>query len=328
MIITRAPFRISFFGGGTDFPEHYRRHGGAVLGVTLDRYAYLSLHRLSPLFNYRYRASYSKTELVNEPREFQHPLIRECLALVPTRAGIEITHVADLPGRTGIGSSSAFTVALLHALHAFRGDRIGPEDLAREAIEVERVRVGDAGGHQDQYFAAYGGLLRLDFGPGDSIRVRRICARAEILDELERHLLLFYLGREESAQHILVEQQRHTRRNLATLSQLAALADEGEAALLSADWARFGRLLDEGWALKRALAGGISNAEINAAYAAARRAGALGGKLLGAGGRGFLLLFAPPRRHGAIRRALRRLHELPVRLGHTGSTLVLREPDL
>ncbi len=327
MIIARAPFRISFFGGGTDFPDHYRLHGGAVLGVTLDRYAYLALHRLSPLLTYRYRASYSKTELVNDPREFQHPLIRECLSLVPTRAGVEIAHVADLPGRTGIGSSSAFTVALLHALHAFRGDRVGPEDLAREAIEVERVRVGDAGGHQDQYFAAYGGLLRLDFGPGNAIRVRRVGVRAETLDALERRLLLFYLGREESAQHILVEQQRRTRRNLTVLRRLAALADNGEAALVAADWAAFGRFLDEGWSLKRTLAGGISNPEIDAAYDAARRAGALGGKLLGAGGRGFLLVFAEPARHRAVRRALARLRELPVRLGHTGSSLILHERD-
>lgn len=327
MIIARAPFRISFFGGGTDFPDFYRRHGGRVLGVTLDRYAYITLHRLSPLFTYRYRASYANTELVREPHEFQHPLIRECLGLVPTNTGVEITHVADLPGRTGIGSSSAFTVALLHALHAFRGDRIGPEDLAREAIEVERVRVGDAGGHQDQYFAAYGGLLRLDLGPGERIVVRRLGLGAATLAALERRLLLFYLGREESAQHILTEQQRRTRRNIVALRRLAALAEDGESALLAADWPSFGRLLDEAWKLKRSLAAGITNSEIDSAYEAARRSGAMGGKLLGAGGRGFLLLLAESACHARIRRTLRQLREVTVRLGHHGSTLILHERE-
>ncbi|MCX7819753.1 MAG: hypothetical protein N2652_11215 [Kiritimatiellae bacterium] len=328
MIIARAPFRISFFGGGTDFPEFYRAHGGAVLGVTLDRYAYIALHRLNPIFAHRYRASYSKTELVDVPREFQHPLIRECLGLVPTRGGVEIAHVADLPGRTGIGSSSAFTVALLYALHAFRGDRVGPEDLAREAIEVERVRVGDAGGHQDQYFAAYGGLLRLDFGPGDRVRVHRVGLPAAALTELEQRFLLFYLGREDSAQHILAEQRRRMPGNTRSLRRLTELVELGEAALLAADWTSFGRLLHEGWTLKRGLATGISNREIDAAYAAARAAGALGGKLLGAGGRGFLLIMAEPARHRRIRNSLARLQEVPVRLGQTGATLVLREPEL
>ncbi len=327
MIIARAPFRVSFFGGGTDFPDHYRRHGGAVLAMAIDRHAYLTLHRLSPFFQYRFRASYSRTELVQRPEEFEHPLIRESLRCLGIREGLEIVHVADLPGRTGLGTSSAFTVALLHALHALRGDRVGPEDLAREAIEVERVRVGDEGGHQDQYVAAYGGLVRIDFGPGDAVRVRPVGLGARAIGELESRLMLFYLGREESAQAILAEQRRRGHRNRATLRRLRGLVDEGEAALRAADWAAFGALLDEGWQLKRGLAAGISTPEIDEAYAAARAAGALGGKLLGAGGRGFLLVFAPPARHSAIRRRLVRLRFVPVRHQGEGSRVIFQSPE-
>lgn len=324
MIIARAPFRISFFGGGTDFPAHYRRHGGAVLATTIDKHAYLSLHELSPFFTYRFRASYARTELVQHPREFEHPLIRECLLMLRVRRGLELTHVSDLPGRTGLGTSSAFTVALLHALHAMRRDRVEPEDLAREAIEVERERVGDAGGHQDQYTAAYGGFLRIEFGPGDAVRVRPLALRAARRTALEERLLLFYLGREESAEAILAEQTRRTQRNERALVRLVGLVDTAERILADGDLDDFGRLLHEGWELKKTLSSGISNAAIDRAYAAARAAGALGGKVLGAGGRGFLLVFADPSRHAAIRRRLAPLREVPFRFSREGSRIVFR----
>lgn len=327
MIIARAPFRISFFGGGTDFPGHYRRHGGAVLLTTIDQHAYLSLHALSPLFAYRFRASYAKTELVQRPSEFVHPLIREGLGLLRVRDGLEISHVSDLPGRTGLGTSSAFTVALLHALHARRGDRVGPGDLAREAIEVERVRVGDPGGHQDQYAAAYGGFLRIDFGPGDAVAVRPLALPADTLSGLERRLLLFYLGREESAAEILVEQVRRARRNLGALRRMRRMVDEGQALLERGDLEGFGGLLHEGWMLKKTLSSGISNSSIDQAYEAARKAGALGGKLLGAGGRGFLLVCAEPSRHAAVRRRLSALREVRFRFGGEGSRIVFRSGE-
>ncbi len=327
MIIARAPFRISFFGGGTDFPGHYRRHGGAVLATSIDKHAYLSLHALSPFFKYRFRASYAKTELVQHARQFEHPLIRECLLYLRIRDGIEMTYVADLPGRTGLGTSSAFTVALLHALHERRGDRIGPEDLAREAIEVERVRVGDSGGHQDQYAAAYGGFLRIDFGPGESVRVRPLPLRARTVSALEDRLLLFYLGREESAETILAEQTRRSRRNAGALKRMHRMVDEAERILGGGDLDDFGRLLHEGWELKKTLSRGISNAPIDEAYAAARRAGALGGKVLGAGGRGFLLVFADPLRHAAIRRRLPALREVGFRFSREGSRIVFRSGE-
>lgn len=327
MIIARAPFRISFFGGGTDFPGHYRRHGGAVLATTIDKHAYLSLHALSPFFTYRFRASYAKTELVQRASEFEHPLIRECLLLLRVREGLELTHVSDLPGRTGLGTSSAFTVALLHALHERRGDRIGPEDLAREAIEVERVRVGDSGGHQDQYAAAYGGMMRVDFGPRDAVRVRPLALRAARLAALEGRLQMFYLGREESAETILAEQARRSRRNVGALRRMHRMVDEAEQILGGGDLDDFGRLLHEGWELKKTLSRGISNAPIDEAYAAARKAGALGGKLLGAGGRGFLLVFADPSRHAAVRGRLADLREVRFRFSLEGSRIVFRSGE-
>ncbi len=327
MIIARAPFRISFFGGGTDFPGHYRRHGGAVLATTIDKHTYLSLHALSPFFKYRFRASYAKTELVQAPGEFEHPLIRESLLLLRVREGLEMTHVSDLPGRTGLGTSSAFTVALLHALHERRGDRVGPEDLAREAIEVERERVGDSGGHQDQYAAAYGGMMRIDFGPRDAVRVRPLAIRAARLAALEDRLLLFYLGREESAETILAEQTRRSRRNVGALKRMHRMVDQAERILDAGELDDFGRLLHESWTLKKTLSSGISNAPIDDAYAAALKAGALGGKLLGAGGRGFLLVFADPSRHAAVRRRLAALREVRFRFSREGSRIVFRSGE-
>lgn len=324
MIIARAPFRISFFGGGTDFPGYYRRHGGAVLATSIDQYAYISLHSLSPFFRYRFRASYAKTELVGRPAEFRHPLIRECLRHMRVRDGLEITHVADLPGRTGLGTSSAFTVALLHALHAMRGERPCPGDLAREAILIERKRVGDAGGHQDQFAAAYGGFLRLDFGPGDAMQVRRIHLPPPARTTLRDRLLLFYLGREDSAEAILAEQTGKTRRNRAALDRMHAMVDEAEAMLKTGAWPAFGALLHEGWELKKTLAGGISSPDIDAAYDVARRAGATGGKLLGAGGRGFLLIMAEPEHQPAIRRRLRALREVRFGFDREGCRLVFK----
>lgn len=304
MIISRTPFRISFFGGGTDFPEFFREHGGAVLATTIDQFCYISIHRLSPFFKHRFRASYAKTESVVSPKEFEHPLVRECLLHLDIREGLEISHVADLPGRTGLGTSSSFTVGLLNALHEFRGDRTTSEDLAREAICVERTRVGDVGGHQDQYLAAYGGFLRVDF-EADAVRIRRLALPYSRVGDLENRLLLFYTGIEQSAKDILVEQKRRTMANAAYLQDMRALVDRAEGIVAgSDDLDEFGALLHRTWELKKKLAGGISSSAIDRSYDVARSAGAVGGKLLGAGGRGFLLLYAPPSQHQAIRDAL------------------------
>lgn len=328
MIISRTPFRISFFGGGTDFPDFFRQGGGAVLAATIDKYCYLSIHRLAPLFNHRFRASYSQTESVLHPSEFRHPLIRETLLLLNQQDGIEIAHTADLPGRTGLGTSSSFTVGLLHALQAFHGRRCTPEELARQAIAVERSRVGDAGGWQDQYEAAYGGFHRYDFNPDDTVRVGDPAISDTRLHELEDHLMLFYLGAERSADSILRAQEQRTRTNESTLRTMRQMVDHAEAILAgTGPLGEFGDLLHESWQLKKSLSVGISTPQIDLAYATARAAGARGGKLLGAGGRGFLCLCTEPDRQPSVRSALRDLAEVRFRFSSKGSRIIFTDHE-
>ncbi len=327
MIIARTPFRISFLGGGTDYPEFYREHGGSVLLTTINQYCYLSIHRISQFFKYRFRASYAKTELVQNPSEFVHPLIRECLLYLDIQDNLEIAHVSDLPARTGLGTSSSFTVGLLHALHTLRGDRVTEEDLAREAIVIERERVGDAGGHQDQYAAAYGGFVRIDFSGSHGVTVHHLGISASRIKELESHLMLFYTGREQSADGVVREQQRRTKHNTKALLQMAHMVHTAQDILVGGrDIDDFGRLLDESWQLKKSLSRGISNGAIDQAYAAARAAGALGGKLLGGGGRGFLLVFAKPEHAGSIRAKLAKLREVGFAFDSRGSEIVFLAP--
>ncbi len=327
MIISRTPFRVSFFGGGTDFPDYYREHGGAVLATSINKFCYLSVHSLGPFFKHRLRVSYAQTETVSHPHEIRHPLVRECLGLLGLDAGMEINHVADLPGRTGLGSSSSFTVGLLNALHAFRGETANADQLAQEAIAVERERVGDAGGHQDQYAAAFGGLCRFEFTAG-GITAHPLRVEAARKQALSDRLLLFFTGVESSAEQILQEQQKNTARNLPALREMRAMVDLAERILTGTDELdSFGRLLHAAWMHKRSLSSGISNAAIDDAYDAALRAGALGGKLLGAGGRGFLLLYADPSQHAALRAALSRLTEIPFQFSETGSQIIFRSTD-
>jgi len=323
MIITQTPFRASFFGGGTDFPEYYREHGGATLSTTLGHYCYISVHHFSPFFKHRFRASYAKTELVQNPEEFEHPLVRECLLDLDFKDTVEISHVADLPGRTGLGSSSAFTVGLLHALHSYRGERLGAAELARQAIHIERERVGDIGGHQDQYATAYGGLIHTKYGPGESVDVTRLKLPPLRWREFERSFLMFYTGTDHSAQDILIDQTKRTSKNADTLMRMRTFVDQAMEVLVSdGDLAPFGELLHDTWTLKQSLARGISNPQVNAAYDAARSAGAIGGKLLGAGGRGFLLIFAPPHAQHAIRAALPDLQEVPFSMSTNGTQVI------
>lgn len=327
MIIARAPFRISFFGGGTDFPEYYREHGGAVLTTSIDQFAYLTVHRLSPFFKHRYRASYAKTESVRSPNEFEHPLIRECLLHLDIQEGVELAHVADLPGRTGLGTSSSFTVALLHALHTFRNEDITPAELAREAVLVERQRVGDAGGHQDQYIAAYGGFRRIDFRGDQKITVRSVSCPPDRLRELQDRLLLFYLGTEMSAESILREQTRRIPAQLADLREMKNMVDTAQLLLEGGGaWTDWGALLHESWMRKRRLADGVSNGTVDTLYATARKAGASGGKVLGAGGRGFLCFFVEPDAQAAVRKSLGNLMEVPVSFSSEGSRIIFRSP--
>ncbi len=325
MIIARTPFRISFFGGGTDFPEFYMKHGGATLSTTIDKYCYISLHYLSPFFKFKYRASYAKTESVYQASEFQHPLIRECLLFLPVEQGLEINHVSDLPGRTGLGTSSSFTVGLLNALHAIRKENASAGELALEAIEVERERVGDAGGHQDQYAAAYGGFLHVDYRDSKT-SASHVTASSRRLAELKRHLLLFYMGTERTSGAILTEQKKRTACNCAALKRMTAMVNEAEEILeSSASLTSFGTLLDEAWHLKKSLASEISNESIDQAYVAARNAGALGGKLLGAGGCGFILLFVTPDKQQAVRNELKNFKEVIFNFSNEGSRIIFKD---
>jgi D-glycero-alpha-D-manno-heptose-7-phosphate kinase len=328
MIIARTPFRISFFGGGTDFPGFFQQHGGAVLGSTINKYCYISVHHLTTFFKHRFRASYSRTESVLKPEEFQHPLIRETLLLLNQQEGVEISHVADLPGQTGLGSSSAFTVGLLNALYAFRGQRTTPEELARQAILIERERVGDAGGWQDQYEAAYGGFRRINFRKGQPVQVLSIGITADRLHELENNLLLFYMGTESSAEKILQNQKKRAGENEKALLTMMQMVDHAEHILADdAPLTDFGNLLHESWQLKRSLADGVSNPQIDQAYETARAAGACGGKLLGAGGRGFICLYAEPGRQAAVRNVLKQLREVSFSFSAEGSRIIFKSEE-
>ncbi|MBU0679331.1 MAG: kinase [Verrucomicrobia bacterium] len=328
MIISRTPFRISFFGGGTDFPEFFLKHGGSTLLTTIDKYCYISIHRLSPFFKHRFRASYAKTELVQSPEDFEHPLIRESLLMLGIEDGLEIAHVADLPGRTGLGSSSSFTVGLLHCLHTFKGETATPEDLTRESIIVERERVKDSGGHQDQYAAAHGGLVRIDFSDKDPAAVRRLNIHGSRLHELENKLMLFYMGIESSAEEILTEQKKRFGTNERSLLEMLDLVDRAEGILCSdASLDEFGDLIHETWERKKSLSSGISTPAIDGAYEVARRAGARGGKLLGAGGRGFLLVYAGEEYQPEIRKRLDQLQEVHFGFSPEGSRIIFQTPE-
>ena len=323
MIISRTPFRVSFFGGGTDFPGFYAKHGGAVLTTTIDKFCYITIHSLQPFFKYRFKANYAQAEAVQKPIEFKHPLIRECLLYLRVRDGLEIAHVADLPGRTGLGSSSSFTVGLLHTLHAYMGNDVAAEQLAREAIIIERERVGDPGGHQDQYAAAYGGFMRLDFTGDQTITVKKIEASKRRIQDLQSYLMMFYMGVEQTAEHILNEQKKRVKKNTAALLEMLEMVNEAERIVSGrTQLTEFGKLLHESWLRKKSLSPEITNSEIDRAYEAARGAGALGGKLLGAGGRGFLLVFAEPGKHAAIRRKLRKLQEVDFSFTPEGSRII------
>lgn len=328
MIISRTPFRVSFFGGGTDFPAFYEKYGGITLSTTIRKYCYISIHTLSPFFKHRYRASYAKTESVLTPEEFQHPLVRECLLHFKPPTGLEISHVSDLPGRTGLGSSSAFTVGLMNALHGMCGQRVTAEDLAREAIYIERERVKDAGGHQDQYAAAYGGFIRINYAAGSRISVNRLSLPGERLKQLEDRVLMFFTGVESSAESVLQEQNKNTEKNEANLLRMRDMAIEAENILTSqSDINAFGALLHESWMLKRTLSSGISNTMIDELYDSARKAGAIGGKLLGAGGRGFLLVWVPPERHADVRAQLSSLQEIDFSCSFEGSRIIFQDSE-
>ena len=323
MIISRTPLRVSFFGGGSDLPAYYRRHGGAVLSTTIDKSVYVTVSRK---FDAAVRVSYSRTEEVARAADVEHPLVREALGLLGIEGGIEITSVADIPARgTGLGSSSAFTVGLLNALHAYQGRHAPAARLAEEACHIEIERCGEPIGKQDQYAAAFGGFNFIRFHPDDRVEVTRLVCPADVTEELQRRLLFFYTGVTRSASALLGEQSAAVARPGAAASatsELTCLAGQAFEALCEGDLEPLGPMLDTAWRLKKGLAAGVSNDLVDQAYAAAIGAGAEGGKLLGAGGGGFLMFLAPPARHNAIRAALGALRETPLRFAPHGSSII------
>jgi D-glycero-alpha-D-manno-heptose-7-phosphate kinase len=317
MIISQTPYRVSFAGGGTDLPAYYRREFGAVLSVTIDQHIYVTLHRR---FESTIRISYSRTEVADSIDDVQHELVREAMRMVEIDEPLEITTIGDVPSGTGMGSSSSLTVGLLTALYGYRHRVVSPKLVAEQACQVEIDVLGKPIGRQDQYAAAFGGLNYFRFNPDDTVDVEPVPCRAEVLAELEKRTLLLYTGQTRDANVILEQQSSATKDRVDVLRAMRDLADEMRHSLAGeGDLDRFASMLHEGWELKRSLGFGISNDRINEWYATARRAGAVGGKLLGAGGGGFLLLIAPAWRHRAIREALGRPRELPFKVCRCGS---------
>ncbi len=327
MIISRTPFRVSFFGGGTDYPAWYEDHGGAVLATTIDKYCYITCRYLPPFFEHRSRIIYSKMEHVRRVEEIEHPAVREVLRFLKIRQGVEIHHDGDLPARTGLGSSSAFTVGLLHSLYALKGVMPTREQLAREAIHIEQDMCGDNVGCQDQALAAYGGFNYIEFGGRNHLQARKVTLSDEKLRRLQDHLMLFFTGFSRMASEIAAHQIRNIpgkRRELTVMHGMAAQALE---ILNGSDLRAFGRLLHEAWMLKRSLSDKVSTPHIDEMYAAARKAGALGGKLLGAGGGGFVLFFVPPARQKAVREALCRALLVPFKFETLGTQIIFYQPN-
>lgn len=325
MIISRAPLRVSFFGGGTDYPEYFLQEGGCVLATAIDKYCYVTASRfMSHLFDYSIRVSYRKVELVQTVGELEHNVYRECLKLCGLKQDIELHGVADLPAFTGLGSSSAFTVSLLQALHGFKGEFLPPFELAREAIHVERNVLHDNVGCQDQIMAAFGGFNLIEFRTERDFHVERVPILPARREQLEQHLLLVFTGIKRKASEVVAKQLRRVELNVPTLRAMRAMAYKGRDILVSSrrPLTEFGELLHEAWCAKRSLDEGVSNPEIDAMYERGRKAGALGGKLLGAGGGGFLLFFAPPKAQPRLLRAFKDQPTLAVKLDAPGSQII------
>lgn len=323
MIISRTPLRMSFVGGGTDLPSFYRKFGGAVVSTAINKCVYITVNQK---FDDRIRVSYSRTEEADTVAGVQHPLVRETMRELNVHGGIEITSVADIPSKgSGLGSSSAFTVGLLHALHAFSGRYASAAQLAREACTIEIERCGEPIGKQDQYAAAFGGFNFIQFNPDDSVSVEPILCQRETLLKLQENIVVFYTGISRSASAVLQRQQTAVAGSEAkqqAMQRMAALARDLKTELQRNNIGAFGEIIHEGWELKRSIASEISSSEIDGWYAAARKAGASGGKLLGAGSGGFLMFYAPAETHAAIECALPGLRRIPMQFEPQGSRIV------
>jgi D-glycero-alpha-D-manno-heptose-7-phosphate kinase len=329
MIISRTPFRISFFGGGSDYPAWYRKYGGSVLGTTIDKYCYISLRYLPPFFDYKHRVVYSKVETVNEIDEFQHPAVRGVLKTMGIQEGLEVHHDGDLPARSGLGSSSSFTVGLVHAIKALQGEFISKRDLANMAVHIEQDILKENVGSQDQIMTAMGGFNLIEFRTDDTYDVTPIILTKDRIEDLQQHMMLFFTGFTRIASDIAKKQIENLEKKKKEIDSMQMMVREGMRILQgNGDMAKnFGGLLHEYWKYKRAIADNVSNPAIDQIYNSAQEAGAYGGKLLGAGGGGFMLILAPHDAHEKIREKLRHLTCVSFRFDFTGSKIVIYEPD-
>jgi D-glycero-alpha-D-manno-heptose-7-phosphate kinase len=323
MIISAAPFRISFGGGGSDIETYYSKRKGAVLSATINKYIYISIH---PYFNRNETLlKYSRNELVSNINDIQHPILRESLEMLHPSGGIEIVSTADIPGGTGLGSSSSFTTALLHALYAYNGMFVNKEELSSKACEIEINRLGEPIGKQDQYAASYGGLNLIEFNPDDTVLVTPVTLKRKIITQLQDNLLLFYMGSQRNTREILQDQKKQismSKEKFNNLGKMVDLAYEMCMQLQEGDLQGFGKSMHRGWELKCTLSGKITNNTINNYYNRALKYGALGGKLLGAGGGGFLLLYVESDKQDTIRKVLFDCYELPFKFDWGGSKII------
>ena len=328
MVISRTPFRISFFGGGTDYPAWVSEHGGAVLATTINKYSYLNVRYLPPFFWHKYRIVYSKNEMCNSIDEIAHPAVRETIRFSKITQGLAIHHDGDLPARSGLGSSSALTVGLLNALHALQGKMISKQQLAKDSIHIEQEILKETVGYQDQTLAAYGGLNHITFQKDGNSIVAPLTLSAKRILELENHLMLFYTGIPRIASNVAKSFVKKIGNQREQLSIMQDSVDEALAILDSKkDIKSFGELLDEFWKLKRSLSPQVSNSAIDDVYKKARNAGAIGGKLIGAGGGGFLLLFVPPTNQKKVREKLSKLVHVPFNFEREGSQIIFFDPE-
>jgi D-glycero-alpha-D-manno-heptose-7-phosphate kinase len=327
MIISRTPFRISFFGGGTDYPDWYLKNGGAVLSTTFDKHCYITCRVLPPFFDHNYRIAYSIVENTKTISDIKHPAVRAVLEEMKFEHGLEIHVDADLPARSGLGSSSSFIVGLLNSLYALKGRRLSREFLAREAIRIEQEVIGESVGSQDQTAAAYGGFNVINFQRDGSLKVEPVILSADRKKVLNSHLMLFFTGFSRIASEIAKDQIANIESKADQLNKMRSMVDEALGILSNdSDIRLFGELLHTAWICKQSLSDKVSNSQINNIYEISRKAGAIGGKLLGAGGGGFMLLFVEPEKQTQVREALSDFVYVPFQFEAAGSQVIYYEP--
>jgi len=327
MIISRTPFRISFFGGGTDYPRWFKENKGAVLATTINKYCYITCRYLPPFFDHNSRIIYSKMEHVKNINDIKHPSVREVLKFLKIKEGVEIHHDGDLPARTGLGSSSSFTVGLLNSLYALKGEIPTKEKLAKEAIYIEQEMCKENVGCQDQTLAAYGGLNYVEFGGSEHLHLRKMTVHKDYLKQLQKHLLLFFTGFSRFSSIIAAYQIRNIPERTKELQDMYDLTQHAMGILNKKNIKEFGYLLKESWKIKKRLSNKISSLYIDNIYNTAMRNGAIGGKLLGAGGGGFMLFFAPPSRHKKVKEKLKKLLCVPFKFENLGSQIIFYQPN-